>query len=102
MDALKADRIETNIREAIDFLGRYSEFVRTSKHPSWQGKVKCRHCNAQGWPVNRMGSWITKHGASCKMAPQVIPGQIYTGNWNSNNSIYTYSFPGPVISWYGF
>lgn len=63
-------------QRAIALVRRRAGFDFTSSHPNWRGKVKCAHCNKQGYPPNPTASvqahndwWGNKHGIHCKKAP---------------------------------
>lgn len=44
------------------------EFVPTSTHRNWKGKVKCLWCGRQGWPQGGQ-RWQRKHGVNCAERP---------------------------------
>ena len=51
------------------------EFVPTSTHPNWKGKVQCTWCGKQGWPQGGM-RWQRQHGVSCAKRPTRWPCRI--------------------------
>lgn len=65
----KAEKITKQRLEAEAWLAGEPDFVATSVHPSWQGKVKCRYCKSAGWPWKPgfPGNWWGRnHGKYCK------------------------------------
>lgn len=65
----KSEKITKQRLEAEAWLSSEPDFVATSVHPSWQGKVKCRYCKSAGWPWKPGFSghwWGRNHGKYCK------------------------------------
>ena len=112
MDADKYEKIQRQIEFAEDWLHGVNywvqHFSKTSEHPSWQGKVRCKYCKASGWP-SRDGLdpnwnlstsqhlwWGKKHGANCKFKvvwdAKQKPFYSTTGTYGSNSTISSYTW----------
>lgn len=92
----------------VYFWGQH--FVKTSEHPSWQGKVRCRYCKRTGWPDYNADTsqanpvwWGKKHGPKCKWkelydlknrsSSGLLGNNWYAGNgsWGSSFGTITYA-----------
>lgn len=92
----KAEEIFKRRKRAEEFLFTEANFVKTSSHPSWQGKIKCLYCKATGYPGSVDTNpvwWGRKHGLNCKWKelwmlknrqPTVNITYSTNTNWNGN------------------
>lgn len=92
----KAEEIFKKRKRADDFLVTDSNFVKTSEHPSWQGKIRCRYCKSTGYPGDVVSNnlwWGQKHGYNCKWKELwMVKNQSYQNtitvstntNWSGN------------------
>lgn len=76
------------------FLGQNAEFVATSTHRNWAGKIKCRWCTSKGY-AGDFGDidWKNRHGRNCKKRDYV---QWKERQGKFGQATYHYNFPSSV------
>ena len=71
-DPLDKVLYQSYLLAGMKFVVANPDFIATSTHPSWLGKVQCRYCTVKGWPgsvaTNHMW-WGKNHGETCRKKP---------------------------------